>query len=327
MVRVQWIMFVVSVLAVTYLCVTDGRVADEEPEAKQSPPVSPESRIANEGATTEVTTESAAPAAVEKEIVAEPGTEVRQRPEPKAFMDALLALARAGKLEQLTEHLSPGVRRMVSGLFLLAMSVKAGGDPKTLERVLKEMRFEFEDVGDGLVRLHALDPEGRPSPEPVYLVPHEDTWQLATERDLPGPAADLQHAMNSLKLLALSQQTYFAENLGTGLTDYAESVYELASAMDRSDLYEGVLDPDIIQAVDRGLSRDGYVYGMFESGGKGFAYYATPDRYGIGARETLLIDGEGRVWAKDLEGNPPPPAWPAGNLTSKGWKQRRSTWR
>jgi hypothetical protein len=237
-----------------------------------------------------------------------------------------MELARKGDLEELSKHLSPGAARIGHGLLMLIMMRKAGLKADALDRFFEELSFELEDLGDGLVRVHMGGPDRKP-PEEIYLVPHEGSWQLATESDLPGPAADLLHALNRLQLLALCQHTYWADQLGGEGVEYAATLRELAEGLNRSPVYADVIEPDFITAVEVGLPSGGYTFGPIESDGKEFAYYATPDAYGTESRETLLIDNEGRVWAKDLGGEPPPSTWPGPNPEKQGWKRRRDPWR
>jgi hypothetical protein len=173
--------------------------------------------------------------------------------------------------------------------------------------------------------VHIGGERGQPR-EAIYLLPQEDSWQLVTESDLPGPAADFLEAMNRLQLLALCQQTYFADSLGDRIGSYAETLGDLVASLNRSPVYAAVIDADFVRIAESGYPHNGYSYGLIESGGKGFAYYAAPERYGPESRETLLIDGEGKVWAKDLGGEPPPATWPGPDPSKEGWKQRRSPW-
>ena len=92
-------------------------------------------------------------------------------------------------------------------------------------------------------------------------------------------------------------------------------------AHDGVDLYAGVLDAEFAKAVDGGIPYGDYIYGRLETGDGGVAHYATPAAYGDATRETVIIDAAGRVWVKDMEGAPPPAAWPGPDPAAEGWRR------
>ncbi len=333
MIRILWAAFAASAVLVTYLCVTAAHR-----EAPRRSPNHPLSRVTETAslqrseeqertgdAAPELSPQPAGSPAPAEVRAPEEGEAEGELPEPGAFLEQLMDLARKGDLEELSKYLSPGMTRLTQGLLIMVMMKKAGQKSEELEKAFDGLSFEFEELGDDLLRVHVEGAQGK-QPEEIYLIPHENSWQLVTESDLPGPAADFIGAMNRLQLLALCQHTYFADGLGETGAAYAETLGELAEALSRSPLYADVLDLDFVSAAEAGYAHNGYTYGRIESGGTGFAYYAAPERYGPEMRETLLIDGAGRVWAKDLGGEPPPAAWPTPAPDKQGWKRRRSPW-
>ncbi len=340
--RVSWAAFAVSAVAATLLCVV--RVCERRGAPAAGVPSGDARTVAGEPADVgprgdEGTEKLAAQAAslpdepdraagidaliAAAELAAQAARTATPvvRPEPEAFMRSLVDMIKKGDMDNFAPRLRPGAARLAQGVLMMMLMAKVGKKNDELERGLDGATFEFEELPDGLVRVHMKDGYGHGPPEPVYLVPGEGMWDVATESDLSAPAVDLQAALNRLRLLAVCQHTYLLEDSGEG-RGYAESVRELAEGLNRSPVYEGALSAELADAVDLGTPTGGYIFGKVASGGKEFAYSARPVQYGEGSKETLLIDGEGRVWAKDLQGEPPPAAWPGPNPEKLGWQRK-----
>ena len=157
----------------------------------------------------------------------------------------------------------------------------------------------------------------------LYVVPQEGAWKLAAPGDLEPAVVECDRATRRLQLLAICQNTFLIEDLDGDGQDYAVGVRELAAGLDRSGVYEGVLDPEFAGAADTGRALDGYAFGRIAMDGNDFGYYAIPALRGPGPAETLLIDSRGRIWAKDLGGEPPPSEWPGPDPAAQGWKERK----
>jgi hypothetical protein len=82
-----------------------------------------------------------------------------------------------------------------------------------------------------------------------------------------------------------------------------------------------VLEAEFAAAVDGGIPYGEYVYGRLETGHGADAYAATPAVYGSAARETVVLDASGRLWSKDLAGQPLPAVWPSSDPAAEGWKR------
>lgn len=113
----------------------------------------------------------------------------------------------------------------------------------------------------------------------------------------------------------------------------AEAVYHAGSGSysgDLAGLSDGLASPDKAEFFHdlpaRGLGH-GYRFGSVEIDERGrsilrarrFAYYAVPEIYHVTGIRTLLVDPEGRVYAKDAGSSLPPSAWPASDPASAGW--------
>jgi len=240
--------------------------------------------------------------------------------EPEEFMAQLLELAAKGDIEALTGKMLPGAIRALRGP-LLGLLMDGEEAKEQIRATTADMQFSFEETPEGPLRLRMEGPGGVMSDLDIYLVPDEGGWKLAAASDLKEPAVDADRAAKRLQLLALCQNTYLIEDLGGDGPDYAARARDLASGLDRSGIYEGVLDPEFAAATDAGRPFEGYVFGRIPMPGNDFGYYAIPALRGSGPAETLLIDSRGRIWAKDLGGDPPPAEWPGPDPAAQGWKE------
>jgi hypothetical protein len=240
--------------------------------------------------------------------------------EPADFMARLFELAREGNLEALTALMRPGaiklLRQPLTGILLDADGTREG-----LEAALQDLSFRFEERPDGALRLHLEGlPPGAIPDAPLFLLPDDDGgWKLGAERDLPGSAAEAERATARLQLLAVCQGTYLMDGLGFG-PGYAPTARDLADGLERSGVYGGALAPELVTATDTGRPLEGYIFGRLPSQANEVFYYAIPAAPSSGNREALVIDGRGKIWAKDLEGGPLPAEWPAGDPSKEGWR-------
>jgi hypothetical protein len=244
--------------------------------------------------------------------------------EPEEFLAQFLELAAKGDLEALTGKMLPGAIRALRGPL---MELLAGGEEaqEKMRATTADMQFSLEETPEGLLRVRMEGPGGTKSDLEIYLVPEEGAWKLAAPSDLEETEAvvNADRAAKRLQLLALCQNTFLIDDLDGDGPDYAARAGDLASGLDRSGIYEGVLDPEFVAAADTGRPLDGYSFGRISMAGNDFGYYAIPALRGPGPAETLLIDSRGRIWAKDLGGEPPPSEWPGPDPAAQGWKERK----
>jgi hypothetical protein len=252
----------------------------------------------------------------------EPGKGGRPTIEPEEFLAQLLELAAKGDIEALTGKMLPGAIRALREP-LLGLLVDGEKAKEEIKATTADMQFSLEETPEGLLRLRMEGPGGVKSDLEVYLVPDEGAWKLAAASDLEEPAVDADRAAKRLQLLALCQNTFLIEELAGDGQAYAAWARDLASGLDRSGIYEGVLDPEFVAATDTGSPFEGYVFGRVSMSANDFGYSATPALRGPGPVETLLIDSRGRIWAKDLGGDPPPAEWPGPDPAAQGWKERK----
>jgi hypothetical protein len=245
---------------------------------------------------------------------------------PEVFLRYLIGLVGKNDLEELLRRIRPGAAHRMQDLLLGILDADSARRRQELADQLQQLEFDFEELPGGLVRFRVRAPEGEDDPGDLYLVPDGDSWQLAAESDLPGPAADSARARDRLRLLAICQHTFFQEDLDGNGPDFAASTRALAEGLDRVPFYSGVIEPEFAAATDAQLVYDHYVFGRIDAGEGDFAYFAAPAEYGEGARATLLIDDRGRIWSKDLEGSPPPREWPGPDPEKHGWSEEAGLW-
>ncbi len=326
MVRACWCGFIVSVIIVAALSIARAhrellREHSSAPSADETPvpaaaPAAPEQDAAP------AVPPAALPAADEDELdiaAFSPAPPPVERPAPEEFVSRLIDLACLGKLDELAALISPGAARTTAGLAAEIAMVKSGQkDAAEFERNLRGLSFEFESLPGGAVKVRVKEPGDDGNSEDFYLLPDGDAWKLAAESDLE-ERTSRESAGSRLKLLALCEAVFRGEEIG-GAAVYAPSAAVLREGLDGTDLYAGVLDAEFARAVDGGAPYGDYIYGRLETGDGGIAHYATPAAYGA-AMETLIIDAAGRVWVKDLEGAPPPAAWPGADPAADGWRR------
>ena len=119
-------------------------------------------------------------------------------------------------------------------------------------------------------------------------------------------------------LLALAKaEAVYREGAGA----YSGDLAALADALAASG--RAAAFPDL---PGRGLEH-GYRFGSVEIDetgrplprGRRFAYYAVPEVYHVTGERTMLVDPEGRVYARDEGAGLIPSAWPASDPTAAGW--------
>ncbi len=240
------------------------------------------------------------------------------------FAQELFDLLMEEKLDEFLSHARPGFVRAMAPL-LERYLTQHSGRREEIRKAIENLEVEVQERPDGALRLRILGAMPFETGEDLLIVPEGGSWKLAAESDLPGPAADRRRAMERLRLLAICQRAYFDENLGGRGPELAGTIRELREGLERSPLYEGILDPEFAAAADAGWTTGGYRYGKIEAGHGSFACSAAPAVYGPDGKETFVIDGSGAVWAKDLGGEPPPADWPA-DPEKAGWSRQRGPW-
>ena len=141
----------------------------------------------------------------------------------------------------------------------------------------------------------------------VFLVPR----RFQDQRDRNEAAA-----ARSLLALAQAEAVYRADS-GSYSGDLA-GLSDVLAATGKAGSFPGL--------PSRGMA-EGYRFGSVEIDetsrplprGRRFAYYAIPEIYHVTGIRTLLVDPEGKVYAKDAGSSLPPSAWPASDPTSEGW--------
>jgi hypothetical protein len=244
--------------------------------------------------------------------------------DPIAFVDHLLEILKTEDLDGLLSHGEPGFVRAV--MPFLEVDLFLFGKMDKLSRIADSLQVDLEEAPGDRFRLH-LSIEGKMySGEDFFLIPHEESWRLAAESDLPGPLADRRRTVERLRLLGLARLAYLDAGLGGPGFRYAETARELQHGLERSSAYAGIFDPGLAAAVDDGRTLSGYRFGRIGAGPEGFAYIASPAAYGPESRETFIIDSIGRVWARDLGGEPPPSLEGSADLDKSGWIRVEGPW-
>ncbi|MBN1420286.1 MAG: hypothetical protein JXP34_16015 [Planctomycetes bacterium] len=336
--RIGWQLFAISIIVAAGLVLWDLQSPPPDPRRAAGAPRAPAARpeAAQGSAAGAEIARGADPDPPEPADPAGPAGEDESPPDaalpqtPDAFFRHLIGLALEGDIETLIGLVRPGAARAARPLFEGILFRGDGEIGKTERTFLQNLRAEFEETPEGYLRLNLiipLLPESERPKDTFYLIPHEGSWKLATESDLPGPAMERTRAVRRLQLLAVCQQTYFAEDLDGDGPDYAATDRELLEGLERSPAFAGGLDSDLAAAADAGLLLDGYQYGRIKRGTNDFAYYAAPGMYGAESRDTYVIDGKGQVWSKDLGGAAPPAEWPDPHRAENGWTRGGgSTW-
>jgi len=330
--RILWQVFAISFIAAGGLVIWDlHRPAPQDPRRAAGALRAPAARRAETERPPERGPDPEAPGSASPRGEADPAqagaTPASETPE--GFFRRLIDLAVKGDLETLIGLVRPGAARAAAPLFEGILTGRDGQMNESQQTFLKNLRAEFEKTPEGYFRLNLiipLLPESERPKETFYLVPHEGAWKLATESDLPGPAMDRARAVRRLQLLAVCQQTYYAEDLDGDGPDFAATDRELLDALERSPAFAGGLDPDLAAAADAGLNLGGYQYGRIKRSANDFGYYAAPGMYGAESRETFIIDSKGQVWAKDLGGERPPAEWPGPDPAESGWTRKETRW-